>query len=377
MANSKGPSSFRSMMHNGKHSLLPPKSPFPSIPPVYVDHFPCPATGAKRMTKPRDVSSNHQRTSSESVLIEDQPSWLDELLSEPETPVARGHRRSSSDSFAYVDAINAANMDHVAHDEYRSRNMSSIHSWKSQDLNHHITSLHAEANSFGKHNNRAWNSPSNVMAHAAHPSGLLSAKDNFVPRHSVPSGASDEADWFPNKAIEKLDSAESGLNDAKALSERKDSSYAKTSAPETDTKRAKHACRQFAQRSRVRKLQYIAELERNVQALQAEGSEVSAELEFLNQQNLILSMENKALKQRLENLTQEQLIKYLEHEVLEREIGRLRMLYQQQQQPPQQPPSFGHRRAKSRELDSQFATLSLKPKVSSSGTDTISGPLHS
>lgn len=44
--------------------------------------------------------------------------------------------------------------------------------------------------------------------------------------------------------------------------------------------------------------------------MQAEGSEVSAELEFLNQQNLILSMENKALKQRLESLTQEQLIKY-------------------------------------------------------------------
>lgn len=46
---------------------------------------------------------------------------------------------------------------------------------------------------------------------------------------------------------------------------------------------------------------------------QAEGSEVSAEIEFLNQQNLILSMENKALKQRLENLTQEQLIKYCEY----------------------------------------------------------------
>lgn len=43
---------------------------------------------------------------------------------------------------------------------------------------------------------------------------------------------------------------------------------------------------------------------------QAEGSEVSAELEFLNQQNLILSMENKALKQRLESLAQEQVIKY-------------------------------------------------------------------
>lgn len=31
-------------------------------------------------------------------------------------------------------------------------------------------------------------------------------------------------------------------------------------------------CRQFAQRSRVRKLQYIAELERNVQALQVSFS---------------------------------------------------------------------------------------------------------
>lgn len=43
--------------------------------------------------------------------------------------------------------------------------------------------------------------------------------------------------------------------------------------------------------------------------LQVEGSEVSAELEFLNQQRLILGLENKALKQRLENLAQEQLIK--------------------------------------------------------------------
>lgn len=44
--------------------------------------------------------------------------------------------------------------------------------------------------------------------------------------------------------------------------------------------------------------------------LQVEGCEVSADLEFLNQQNLILSMENKGLKQRLESLAKEQLIKY-------------------------------------------------------------------
>lgn len=135
-------------------------------------------------------------------------------------------------------------------------------------------------------------------------------------------------------------------------------------------------CRQFAQRSRVRKLQYIAELERNVQALQAEGSEVSAEVEFLNQQHLILSMENKALKQRLESLAQEHLIKRLEQEVLEREIARLRALYQQPQQQPQQPPSGSLRRTKSKDLDSQFSNLSLKHKEGSSGRDPMTGPVR-
>ncbi|CAM8959876.1 unnamed protein product [Rhodiola kirilowii] len=43
----------------------------------------------------------HQCTASESVVIDDQPPWLDDLLDEPETPVRKGFRcRSSSDSFA-------------------------------------------------------------------------------------------------------------------------------------------------------------------------------------------------------------------------------------------------------------------------------------
>lgn len=69
----------------------------------------------------------------------------------------------------------------------------------------------------------------------------------------------------------------------------------------------------------------------------------------------------------------------VEHEVLEREVGRLRALYQQQQQPQQQQQqqtSSGHRRAKSRDLDQQFANLSLKPKEASAGRDSVSGQLH-
>ncbi|KAL2343169.1 hypothetical protein Fmac_004454 [Flemingia macrophylla] len=364
MANSKGSSSVRNFMYSGKHALLPPKSPFPSVSQPYADYVPNPAVGLKAGNRPREGNSHHQRTSSESLIIEEQPSWLDDLLNEPETPIRRGgHRRSSSDSFAYIDTVNASNFNYGDQDEYKYKNLMSIPSWSSQDFDSNKDARHvpvyAEMN-LAKQKNRSWDSFSSVTTNP------VGGKDNVALQSSGLPSTPHEADGVPQPAIEKQDSVESGLQDAKSLSDKKDSSHGKPSASETDTKRAKQ---QFAQRSRVRKLQYIAELERNVQALQAEGSEVSAELEFLNQQNLILNMENKALKQRLESIAQEQLIKYLEQEVLEREIGRLRSLYQQQQQPQQQP-SGSHRRSNSRDhLDSQFANLSLKHKDTSSGQD--------
>ncbi|XP_030459340.1 uncharacterized protein At4g06598 [Syzygium oleosum] len=369
MANSKGTANIRNLMCSGRHPLLPPKSPFPSVSSSYADYIPSAANGSKAVQKPRDSYVHHHRTSSESLVIDEQPSWLDDLLNEPETPVRRaGHRRSSSDSFAYVDVANFSNLDYAAHDEYALKNMVSVPSWGAQEFDHYRDGRHSsfppEASSV-KQSSRVWESSLNKVAP---PSGVTSG----------PSYSSQEIDRAPSGASEKQCQVESNSNDSKS-SERRDSSHTKPSASDTDTKRAKQ---QFAQRSRVRKLQYIAELERNVQALQAEGSEASAELEFLNQQNLILSMENKTLKQRLESLAQEQMIKYLEHEVLEREIGRLRALYQQQQQPPQQQqqqhkqPSSSLRRTTSKDLDTQLANLSLRPKDANSGQDTVSGPLR-
>ncbi|KAI7754052.1 hypothetical protein M8C21_009567 [Ambrosia artemisiifolia] len=365
MANSKGPSTMRSMMYNGKHSLLPPKSPFPSTAPSYADYVSNSAIGRKGQPKYRDVNPHHQRTSSESFLIEEQPSWLDDLLNEPETPpVRRGHRRSSSDSFTYMEAANAAYNEYQAQTENRLRNLTSVPSWGSQDFDlykdfRNSGSFYAEPNAMIRNKNRgAWDSPQNAIKH------------NFVHQASVSSSASREGDGNTSMATEKKEAVDSARQDADA-SERKDSSINKGSVSETDTKRAKQ---QFAQRSRVRKLQYIAELEKNVQALQAEGSEVSAEVEFLNQQSLILGMENKALKQRLDNLAQEQLIKYMEHEVLEREIGRLRALYKQQLQQQQQPPQPIRRSASKDTLDAQFSNLSLKND--SGSTSDVSGTLH-
>ncbi|XP_073311000.1 uncharacterized protein At4g06598-like [Primulina huaijiensis] len=367
MANSKGPSSIRSVMYTGKNTLLPPKSPYPSISSGYIDYVPASATGPKAASRPREGNAHHQRTSSESYLMEEQPSWLDELLNEPETPVRRGgHRRSSSDSFAYFDANNVGSMNYVAQNDIKTNNINLLSSRGSQEFDTYVDARHGsflvDLQPPGKTKNRGWNTPvSSILP----PHGHASRDKTLVPNAGL-LNTSQDAEWNSPFLSENWDAVKPGIQDPKDFSEKKDSSQAKLPASETDTKRSKQ---QFAQRSRVRKLQYIAELERNVQALQAEGSGVSAELEFLNQQNLILSMENEALKQRLDSLAQEQLIKYMEHEVLEREVGRLRTLYQQQQQPQQQTPS-SHRRANSRDLDQQFANLSLKYKQASAGRES-------
>ncbi|RZB77180.1 Basic leucine zipper 61 isoform B [Glycine soja] len=78
-----------------------------------------------------------------------------------------------------------------------------------------------------------------------------------------------------------------------------------------DPKRVKRilANRQSAQRSRVRKLQYISELERSVTTLQTEVSALSPRVAFLDHQRLILNVDNSALKQRIAALAQDKIFK--------------------------------------------------------------------
>uniref|UniRef100_A0A1D1YEY9 Uncharacterized protein At4g06598 n=2 Tax=Anthurium amnicola TaxID=1678845 RepID=A0A1D1YEY9_9ARAE len=343
---------------SGKQSFLPPRSPFPSMSPAYIDYGSKPCLVPRGIPKPGEGYNYHQRTSSESFLFEEQPSWLDDLLNEPETPVRRGsHRRSSSDSFAYLDASSIAySADGIAQEELKHRSLASLPSWGSQELDHQkemqYSSYYAERNSFGRRQSRGWDSSLNIMTY---PSNFPSTRDKVVPQNPGLTDALLELDAVTSAGTEKKDPEESASQD----SERREGPHANHPQTEIDPKRVKQ---KFAQRSRVRKLQYIAELERNVEALQAEISEVSAEMKFLDQQNLILNLENKALKQRSDSLSQEQLLKCFQQEMLEREISRLRALCQQQQQhhPPPQQSTPSHGRTRSRDLDSQFANLSLK-----------------
>ncbi|XP_028119829.1 uncharacterized protein LOC114317321 [Camellia sinensis] len=123
--------------------------------------------------------------------------------------------------------------------------------------------------------------------------------------------------------------------------------------------------------------QYIADQERTIQVLQAgkhkqlyfaERSEVSATLEFRDQKNLILGMENRVVRQRLDGLSQEHMIKHLEQDVLEREITRLRTLCQLHQHQ-----NSKHRRNKTCDLDPQFASFSIKNQEADPGTGSVGG----
>ncbi|KAJ4795293.1 Basic-leucine zipper (bZIP) transcription factor family protein [Rhynchospora pubera] len=353
MASAKGINVRNNVPSSTKQSFLPPRSPFPS--PV-GQHYIDPGTiGSKPNTNPRSVQRHpyHSRNASESFL-EEQPSWLDDLLNEPETPVRRGgHRRSSSDSFTFFDGASIYSSD------------LSGSTWGGAIESNNVR--YSDLNLAGRTQGRPWESP--VASTGFHRQN--NGKEKAVPR---------DADVVVPDSSAKKEREESGQEQrANGAAERKDNVHGKHTQSEADTKRAKQ---QYAQRSRVRKLQYIAELERKVQSLQAEGMEVSAEMEFLSQQNIMLDLENKALKQRLESLTQEQLIKRFQQEMFEREVARLRNVYQQQQQQQiqqqQQQTTGMHSRSNSRDLDSQFASLSIKHKepTSNSGREPVSGPLR-
>lgn len=347
----------------GKQPALPPKSPGSTLPPSYVDFSSNLSLGTIGPPKSKQ-GCRHQRTSSESnlTLIEEQPSWLDDLLNEPDIPIGKGsHRRSSSDSFTHSHIPSSSSaLENVAFHSFNYTNIGCQAAWKQEQP------LYADANSSKRPFGRKQEMDLNTQNNPGSSNSLVKSKS--VPQLSSVS-ASKEAETSSSSAgHNQQESAQS----VEGSSEKTGDFHAKKTQSEMEVKRIKQ---QHAQRSRVRKLQYIVELERTVQALQAEGMEVAGEIEFLSQQNLILSLENKALKQRLDSLSQEHLIKCFEHDMLEREMSRMQAFiqYQQlQQQLPrqhsqhqrqqQQNPNSSHSRGSSRDLDQQFSNLSLKQK---------------
>ena len=266
-----------------------------------------------------DGVNHHQRCSSESFLLEEQPSWLDDLLNDSDTVFHRGHRRSASDSYAYLgEAVG---------DE-------------SEFVNAYFGASNIKGNAMTQKN-----------------------QEDGVSSSAATNGAQESS-------TQNLEGSEKGAG-----------SQVKNPGSKAESKRSKQ---HNTHRSRVRKLQYTSHLERSLEVLKAEGNEVTAELEFVEQQNIILTMENRALRQRLESLSQEQLIKNWEQVMLEREIGRLQSLFHLQKQQQMQMHHHQqlhnqhskHRRNRSRDLDHQANNTSIKNKDPISTKDSLDGPIH-
>ncbi|KAF5194368.1 Basic leucine zipper [Thalictrum thalictroides] len=155
---------------------------------------------------------------------------------------------------------------------------------------------------------------------------------------STPSDHNSNNDGKPAAAVSALDHVlpknETGEVQSSCKQESSQLPPCSTTSGESniDPKRVKRilANRQSAQRSRVRKLQYISELERSVTSLQTEVSTLSPRVAYLDHQRLVLNVDNSALKQRIAALAQEKIFKDAHQEALKKELERLRQVYHEQ-----------------------------------------------
>lgn len=303
-------------------------------------------------------SLKHQRTPSVGYLSSHgQPPWMDDLLDSPsENPAKKGphHRRSASDSLAFLEnPVASAPIEEIAEeDEFDCRSAASIPSKGSQDFDRldedQLMSMFADIEPFHKQQNQS-NQPVSNNPHAA----LSTALDNRCSERQTisenPSTPSDHNSINETSMEEKVMTVSGQFKSEPEVQsvckseqplqlpvkiEMPTSSSTMELDPNIDPKRVKRilANRQSAQRSRVRKLQYISELERSVNALQTEVSTLSPQVAYLDHQRVLLNVDNGSLKQRIAALAQDKLFKDAHCEALKKEVQRLRQLYQEQQQ---------------------------------------------
>lgn len=254
------------IMSSSRPAPLPPRVPFQKkhnphqSPPQTESYWP-----------------QHKKSSSQSLILEEKPAWLDDLLNDPEmTPSGLSLRRSSSDSVTLLNDL----MDSLPplDDEENS-----VDSEPGSGLELESACMYGP------------NSP-RKKGHLVHSgNALVSALSESLSQDPV-HHADDNKSSFPGitRSNSRIDGYESNL-----------------------------ARRHAGQRSRVRKLQYIAELERTVGNLQVLISELAAGVHSQLQHHVALSVENSGLQQQLTALHQEKMILEGEHRVLKKEAERL------------------------------------------------------
>ncbi|KAH8497528.1 hypothetical protein H0E87_019988 [Populus deltoides] len=238
-----------------RQSLLPPRCPFqkPLVSRPVHDSYP-----------------QHHRSPSQGSIFGEKPAWLDDLLSDEDAD-SRGTclRRSASDSVTLLEGI--------------------VDSFSG------LSPYNNEAASGGGETCSGLESASMYGPNSPRRRGNVTFSEN-----AIASALSEYAFQNPLQYVDgslciwgntPLDSMGNACGSAGELN--------------GETSSVK---RQSGQRSRVRKLQYIAELERTVNVLQTLESELAFKVASMLQKRAALSLENNTLKQQVARLRQEKLV---------------------------------------------------------------------
>ncbi|XP_028763680.1 basic leucine zipper 61 [Neltuma alba] len=291
---------------------LPPK--IPSIPqnwPSFAHHKMSAMANFDPTNTTQQQQYHHQQQqqqqNSSPPLSQQLPSWVDEFLDF--SSARRGaHRRSASDSIAFLEECRS------------SGTVAGAHGFDRLDEEQLMSLFSDDIASSGFP--PALSNPSTPSDQNSNNDEKPMVLDELVP-------VKENQKQPPPKNSEQGEVESSCKNETASPP----SSVAPSSVETTaDPKRVKRilANRQSAQRSRVRKLQYISDLEKSVTTLQTEVSALSPRVAFLDHQRLVLNVNNSALKQRIAALAQDKIFKDAHQEALKKEIERLRQVYEQQ-----------------------------------------------
>ncbi|ESQ40389.1 hypothetical protein EUTSA_v10014187mg [Eutrema salsugineum] len=249
---------------------LPPRCPIPkkmSLNPVADTYY--------SSSSPIESYIGQYNSSTQDSTLDDQPAWLDELLHEKTDGMLTGGgplRRSASDSVVLLGDISA--------------NFSGFN--QSEDEESLTSEACGELESacvYGPNSPRARNNSS--------------FSNNPI--------ASAFSDFASQKPPQNPDDTVKGINSPPVA----ENACGSMGVP--------NAKRNPGQRSRVRKLQYIAELERRVSMLQTVEADLSVRVASLLQTRATLSLENSQLKQQMAILKQDKLIREGEYQLLKKE----------------------------------------------------------
>ncbi|XP_019100580.1 PREDICTED: basic leucine zipper 34-like, partial [Camelina sativa] len=260
-------------------------------------------------------------TASATTTAVQNPSWVDEFLDFSAS--RRGnHRRSISDSITFLEAPTVSDHASIENHHFDRFDDEQFMLMFTDDDNLHKTPSHIN------NDNNNILGPTGSSSNTSTPSNSINDDKNEPPsNHDMTNNYKNNNNNINNDEVQSQCKTEP--DDGTASTNNSGNSSGNRIL---DPKRVKRilANRQSAQRSRVRKLQYISELERSVTSLQAEVSVLSPRVAFLDHQRLLLNVDNSALKQRIAALSQDKIFKDAHQEALKREIERLRQVYNQQ-----------------------------------------------